>query len=229
MGTAPPCQPCPVTMWLPHTTPDSERHPRPNRFASHASGSAGAASAHHASRHAAGGRQQWHHTSNASQPGAPICGPELGRWITPFRRRIGRWLTDVSPLRPLLTSRRCSFTMQAAPWAGDWKPSLNLRFSRTQRGPSPNRERRRRGRSGQQPGAVHAASTAASWAQRYLQKHLRLTGRDGVGDFTGDALRPSTLCRCSRAARLMRATTRSTKRSASRRHLAVSGPSSRPS
>lgn len=24
------------------------------------------------------------------------CGPELGRWVTPYRRRVGRWLTEVS-------------------------------------------------------------------------------------------------------------------------------------
>ena len=23
------------------------------------------------------------------------CGPELGRWVTPYRRRVGRWLTRV--------------------------------------------------------------------------------------------------------------------------------------
>ena len=23
------------------------------------------------------------------------CGPELGRWVTPYRRRVGRWLTEV--------------------------------------------------------------------------------------------------------------------------------------
>jgi hypothetical protein len=35
------------------------------------------------------------------------CGRELGRWITPFRRRVGRWLTDITPLWPLLSSRQC--------------------------------------------------------------------------------------------------------------------------
>ncbi|BDA49567.1 hypothetical protein COCOBI_14-1860 [Coccomyxa sp. Obi] len=60
------------------------------------------------------------------------CGKELGRWITPFRRRIGRWLTDVTPLWPLLSSRHCRFQAQTAPWALPWKPSLNLRFSKTQ-------------------------------------------------------------------------------------------------
>ena len=27
-----------------------------------------------------------------------VCGVELGRWATPFRRRVGRWMTDVSPM-----------------------------------------------------------------------------------------------------------------------------------
>lgn len=64
-----------------------------------------------------------------------LCGQEMGRWITPFRRRVGRWLTDISPLLPLLTSPQasdppvCQFTMKTVPWALPWKPSLNLRFS----------------------------------------------------------------------------------------------------
>ncbi|XP_067865889.1 uncharacterized protein si:dkey-256h2.1 isoform X2 [Heterodontus francisci] len=61
---------------------------------------------------------------------SPYCNLELGRWITPFRRRIGRWLTDVSPLLPLLNTKQCTFTLKTAPWAMPWKPSLNLRFNR---------------------------------------------------------------------------------------------------
>jgi len=53
-------------------------------------------------------------------------GPEIGRWITPFRRRIGRWLTDIRPLAPLFTSKSCTFTMKTVPWAMPWKPSLKL-------------------------------------------------------------------------------------------------------
>uniref|UniRef100_UPI00398F59E3 uncharacterized protein n=1 Tax=Pristiophorus japonicus TaxID=55135 RepID=UPI00398F59E3 len=60
-----------------------------------------------------------------------FCNLELGRWITPFRRRIGRWLTDVSPLLPLLNAGTCIFTLKTVPWAMPWKPSLNLRFSKT--------------------------------------------------------------------------------------------------
>lgn len=62
-------------------------------------------------------------------PNSPLCGMELGRWISPFRRRIGSWLTDVSPLLPLLSSRQCTFHMYTDPWAAPWKPSINLRFS----------------------------------------------------------------------------------------------------
>ncbi|XP_061574538.1 uncharacterized protein si:dkey-256h2.1 isoform X2 [Cololabis saira] len=59
----------------------------------------------------------------------PYCNTELGRWITAFRRGIGRWLTDVSPLMPLLDTNRCTFTMKTVPWAKPWIVSLNLRFS----------------------------------------------------------------------------------------------------
>ncbi|XP_062255672.1 uncharacterized protein si:dkey-256h2.1 [Platichthys flesus] len=59
----------------------------------------------------------------------PYCNMELSRWITAFRRGIGRWLTDVSPLIPLLDSHTCTFTMKTVPWAMPWIVSLNLRFS----------------------------------------------------------------------------------------------------
>ncbi|CAL8287985.1 unnamed protein product [Merluccius merluccius] len=62
----------------------------------------------------------------------PYCNMELGRWITPFRRGIGRWLTNVSPLMPLLTEGNCTFTMKTAWWAMPWVVSLNLRFSANQ-------------------------------------------------------------------------------------------------
>lgn len=56
------------------------------------------------------------------------CNSELGRWITAFRRGIGRWLTDVSPLLPLLDGPTCSFTMKTDAWAMPWIVSLSLRF-----------------------------------------------------------------------------------------------------
>ncbi|XP_028672880.1 uncharacterized protein si:dkey-256h2.1 [Erpetoichthys calabaricus] len=75
----------------------------------------------------------WDHTVQlfvCCNPLSPYCNLELGRWITPFRRRIGRWLTDVSPLIPLLDSTNCTFTMKTAPWAMPWKPSLNIRMGK---------------------------------------------------------------------------------------------------
>ncbi len=48
-----------------------------------------------------------------------------------YRRHIGRWLTDVTPLMPLLTGQQCHFHMQTAPWALTWTPSLTLRFTNT--------------------------------------------------------------------------------------------------
>jgi hypothetical protein len=58
-----------------------------------------------------------------------LCGREIGRWATPFRRRSGRWVTDVSHLAPLISSQTCTFTIQSTPWAGAWRPKLSLRFS----------------------------------------------------------------------------------------------------
>ncbi|KAM9724273.1 uncharacterized protein ACNS7B_019404 [Menidia menidia] len=74
---------------------------------------------------------QWDHTVQllvCCDPLGPACNAELGRWITAFRRGSGRWLTDVSPLIPLLDSHTCTFTMKTAPWAMPWMVSLNLRF-----------------------------------------------------------------------------------------------------
>ncbi|XP_065183905.1 uncharacterized protein LOC135814671 isoform X1 [Sycon ciliatum] len=61
---------------------------------------------------------------------APFCDYELGRWITPFRRRIGHWLTDVTPLLPLLksTNGKCSLAMRTDPWAQPWMVSVSLRL-----------------------------------------------------------------------------------------------------
>lgn len=44
-------------------------------------------------------------------------------------RGTGRWLTDVSPLLPLLDGNKCTLTMKTVPWAMPWVVSLNLRFS----------------------------------------------------------------------------------------------------
>ncbi|XP_077432569.1 uncharacterized protein LOC144058154 [Vanacampus margaritifer] len=75
---------------------------------------------------------QWDHTVQlfvCCDHLGPYCHVELGRWITAFRRRIGRWQTDVSPLLPVLDAGVCRFTMKTAPWAMPWMVSLNLRFS----------------------------------------------------------------------------------------------------
>lgn len=44
-------------------------------------------------------------------------------------RGTGHWLTDVTPLIPLLNDKKCVFTMKTVPWAMPWMTSLNLRFS----------------------------------------------------------------------------------------------------
>ncbi|XP_029360751.1 uncharacterized protein LOC115045283 [Echeneis naucrates] len=75
---------------------------------------------------------QWDHTVQlfvCCDHMSPYCNVELGRWITAFRRGIGRWVTDVTPLLPLLDSSKCTFTMKTVPWAMPWIVSLNLRFS----------------------------------------------------------------------------------------------------
>ena len=64
-----------------------------------------------------------------------LCGTEVGRWITPFRRSEGRWLTDVSALLPVFAGGRrsgvstCILEMRSdAWWAKAWLPRLTLRF-----------------------------------------------------------------------------------------------------
>lgn len=46
-----------------------------------------------------------HHTPSVYD-GSTLCGRELARWVTPFRRRVGHWITDVTHLRGLITSER---------------------------------------------------------------------------------------------------------------------------
>ncbi|XP_071326608.1 uncharacterized protein [Trachinotus anak] len=75
---------------------------------------------------------QWDHTVQlfvCCDHLSPYCNMELGRWITAFHRGTGHWLTDVSPLIPLLDRNKCTFTMKTVPWAMPWIVSLNLRFS----------------------------------------------------------------------------------------------------
>nr|CAB3262253.1 uncharacterized protein LOC100179023 [Phallusia mammillata] len=59
---------------------------------------------------------------------------EIGRWITSFRRKVGHWLTDISPLLPVLSvsqgeTQECTFQLKmTAWWAKAWVATLNLRF-----------------------------------------------------------------------------------------------------
>ncbi|KAL6754624.1 hypothetical protein V8C86DRAFT_2696520 [Haematococcus lacustris] len=67
-------------------------------------------------------------------PATPtLCGFELGRWVTPSQRRAGAWLTDVTPLLPLLQPGQCQLSLHTSPaqgaGTGSWEVSLSLRFS----------------------------------------------------------------------------------------------------
>lgn len=76
---------------------------------------------------------------------------------------MGRWLTDVSPLLPLLSSSQsCSFTVQSAPWAGPWRPSLTLRFSSPRGGADGGGEQQA---AKKEEGDAAAAAAAASCQQ----------------------------------------------------------------
>ena len=79
----------------------------------------------------------WDHTPQlyVCCEGAPLCDVEIGRWITSFRRGIGHWLTDISPLLPLLapssSTSKCSFVMKMGSWwAQPWVSTLILRFQK---------------------------------------------------------------------------------------------------
>ena len=68
--------------------------------------------------------------------GASLCNVEIGRWITAFRRGIGHWLTDISPLLPLFmpshSISKCTFLMKSdAWWAQPWVATLQLRFQKS--------------------------------------------------------------------------------------------------
>ena len=53
---------------------------------------------------------------------------ELGRWITPFKRQVGHWLTDISPLMPMLYHEACNFTMHVTSGSG-WTAAASLHWS----------------------------------------------------------------------------------------------------
>ena len=66
------------------------------------------------------------------------AGAEIGRWVTSFGRRDGRWLAEITPLAPLLSSangaQSLNLTIYSAPWAGSqgavpWVVTLSLRMA----------------------------------------------------------------------------------------------------
>ncbi|GAB4819720.1 hypothetical protein N2152v2_006766 [Parachlorella kessleri] len=137
------CDPCQTTVWGSASGSSSINSPIANRGLVPGAVSRGPRAAIAGSKSREDGRQGDSHESSmgagenatvvaGEQPGEPPalrCGRELARWMTPFRRRIGRWVTDVTHSRALLASPRCTFTMQSTPWAGTWLPSLRLRVS----------------------------------------------------------------------------------------------------
>jgi hypothetical protein len=64
---------------------------------------------------------------------------ELARYITPFRRRVGHWLTPATTLMSYLTgaNRSCVFSTQSP---GGWVSTISLRFSGSaaKDGPAPS-------------------------------------------------------------------------------------------
>lgn len=64
--------------------------------------------------------------SRVGEPGGFVG--ELARYITPFRRRLGHWLTPATAMMPLLTDparRRCIFSLANPGWVN----SFTLHFS----------------------------------------------------------------------------------------------------
>ena len=74
--------------------------------------------------------------------GTDVCGSEVARWITPFRRNNGRWRTNISALKAVLLRGKgsefgqiCQFKFRSVPWAktGDlfWNPHVYLVIERS--------------------------------------------------------------------------------------------------
>ena len=85
-------------------------------------------------------------SSAVSSASAAVCdaqlGPEIGRWMTSFGRRVGHWLTNVTALAPLLSGRQCNFSIYTAPWEGNqgaipWVATLALVVAPSTPPPSP--------------------------------------------------------------------------------------------
>ena len=70
---------------------------------------------------------------NQSDPTCNRTFIELARYITPFRRGLGRWLLDATHLLPLVAApggpQTCTFQASTDAWAlGPWFVTLSLRF-----------------------------------------------------------------------------------------------------
>lgn len=66
-----------------------------------------------------------------------VCGWEIARYATPYRRRTGHWLTDATHALGFffnMTSAHqtehleCRIRAQSSPWQGNWNISMNLWF-----------------------------------------------------------------------------------------------------
>lgn len=55
---------------------------------------------------------------------------ELARWVTPYRRKDGKWITDITPLMPILASAQTlHFTLRHPWWEKAWYPTMKLHFT----------------------------------------------------------------------------------------------------
>lgn len=61
---------------------------------------------------------------------------EIARYVTPFGRRVGRWLTDITSLAPLMLRSCSEFVFQATAGGSPWLISSNLRLSKYGHGSS---------------------------------------------------------------------------------------------
>lgn len=70
----------------------------------------------------------WLASTNEISP--PKCGQEIARWITPFKRGQGRWLTDITPLRSLLPGNaQCTFRIFTVAWTtSTWSTTVKLHY-----------------------------------------------------------------------------------------------------
>jgi hypothetical protein len=61
---------------------------------------------------------------------------ELARYVTPFGRRVGHWLTDATQLMPLLADSQCeAFHFEVTDGGGVWMIDTSLRFTERELAP----------------------------------------------------------------------------------------------